>query len=339
MSDEISQIGSYFSNPADVAGAKLQGADQFSGFGAGGGGSASGSVSGSLDSFGNPTAPSSTTTGVPAVPGAAPFDPAIFAVGGTNTPPVDTLPTGYTPGGGAAPAPAPVASASPSPIAGATAQSVAPVSPDTTAADIQTAIGNQPPDMLGQGQNIAAPKAGGGTGIFDFLSKNVLGPAKEIAPLASLGAGAYGLINQVARPGGVSALSPLQQEQLNMLQQNQQTAQQYIQGNIPDSQAQTIQSGVNAQVNNIKAKYAQMGMTGSTAESQDIAAAQQQGQVQLAQAQQAMIRTGAAMLGLPVNQIGQLTEQQIAQDESFSNALASFAGALSGNPPQQTKAA
>ena len=332
MCGENSSLASFFGPAADTAGAGLQGGDPFGGFS---GGFAQGGQNAVLASSGVPNAFPSSSAGVPAVTGAGGYDYGSQAITPGNA--IDTLPAGYTPGGGATPS-VPVAPA-PSPIAGATAQSVAPVSPDTTAADIQTAIGNQPPDTLGQGQNIAAPKAGSGTGIFDFLSKNVLGPAKEIAPLASLGAGAYGLINQIARPGGVEALSPLQQQQLNMLQQNQQTAQQYIQGNVPDSQAQTIQSGVGAQVNNIKAKYAQMGMTGSTAESQDIAAAQQQGQVQLAQAQQAMIRTGAAMLGLPVNQIGQLTAQQMAQDESFSNALASFAGALSGNPPQQPKAA
>lgn len=329
MCGENSSLAGFFGPAADTAGSGLQGGDPLGGFS---GGFAQGGQDAVLASSGVPNAPSSTTTGVPEVPTAAPFDPGNFAGGGTNTSAVNALPTGYTPVGGATSAPAP------SPIAGATAQSVAPVSPDTMAADIQTAIGNQPPDTLGQGQNIAAPKADGGTGIFDWLSKNVLGPAKEISPLASLGVGAYGLINQIARPGGVSGLNPLQQQQLNMLQQNQQTAQQYLQGNVPDSQAQVIQSNVGANINQIKAKYAQMGMTGSTAESQDIAAAQQSGQIQLAQAQTNMIRNGAAMLGLPTNAISKLTEQQLAQDEQFSNALASFAGALSGNPPQQKTA-
>jgi len=217
--------------------------------------------------------------------------------------------------------------ATPPVTAGATPASVA---------DITAAIGNQPPDMLGRPQDVTIPD---GPGFFKRLAQSVGGFQKDYGPLlqlASLGIGGGSLLKQLLQPGGVEALSPLQQEQLNMMRQQQQTAQQYMQGQVTPEMQQNIQNQTQANIQQIKAKYAQMGMSGSTAEAQEIAGAEARGAAMLGQAQANMIQTGAQMLRLPTDMIGRLSAQQLAQDEAFSNALAQFLAQAGAVPPTKT---
>ena len=174
--------------------------------------------------------------------------------------------------------------------------------------------------------------------FFKRLADSIGEVKKDYGPLfelGSLGVAGGGLLKQLLQPGGVEALNPLQQEQLNMMRQQQQTAQQYMTGQVTPEMQQNIQNQTQANIQQIKAKYAQMGMSGSTAEAQEIAGAEARGTAQLGQAQSQMIQTGSQMLGLPTQTIAKLSAQQLAQDKDFSDALAAFVGSLAGTPPKK----
>ena len=195
----------------------------------------------------------------------------------------------------------------------------------------------------------ATPPVGGGGGPMDWFSRNILGPYKQSGipevldiggKVAGVGIPAYSILSQLSRQqGGQTPLSPLQQEQLNALRTQQNYYQNMAQGNVPASVQQTLQLQAKNEIQKIKAKYAQLGMSGSTAEQQDIAAAQARATAGLAQYQTQMMTTGAQGLGIPVGQIGKLSEQQLRDDAAFNDALAKFVAALAGGPPQQQKPA
>jgi hypothetical protein len=225
---------------------------------------------------------------------------------------------------------APVSTSTPAPAA-------IPAGGPTTAA---SAFDNLPqfPTTSEPGYGVGAPATPADTGtpgFFKRLAESIGGFKKDYGPLfelGSLGIAGGGLLKQLLQPGGTEALNPLQQEQLNMMRQQQQTAQQYMTGQITPEMQQNIQNQTQANIQQIKAKYAQMGMSGSTAEAQEIAGAEARGTAMLGQAQTQMIQTGAQMLGLPTQTIAKLSAQQLAQDKEFSDALAAFVGSLAGTP-------
>lgn len=247
--------------------------------------------------------------------------PNVFsAVGGGGEP---AIPQGG--GGGGMP---PVTPAAPPSV---------PAAAPTTAA---SAFDNLPqfPTTSEPGYGVGAPATPADTstpGFFKRLAESIGGFKKDYGPLfelGSLGIAGGSLLKQLLQPGGTEALNPLQQEQLNMMRQQQQTAQQYMTGQITPEMQQNIQNQTQANIQQIKAKYAQMGMSGSTAEAQEIAGAEARGTAMLGQAQSQMIQTGAQMLGLPSRTIAGLSAQQLAQDKEFSDALAAFVGSLAGTP-------
>jgi hypothetical protein len=179
-------------------------------------------------------------------------------------------------------------------------------------------------------------------GTPGWFARNVLDPTKEFTkdygPLLGMGATGAGVLKQLLQPGGVEALSPLQQEQLNLMRQQQQTAQQYMTGQVPAEMQQNLMNQTKARITAIKDKYAKLGMSGSTAENQDLAAAQAQATQQLGQMQAQMIQTGAQMMGLPAVAISRLTAQQDAQSAAFNAALARFIASMAGRPQDRPTA-
>lgn len=192
--------------------------------------------------------------------------------------------------------------------------------------------GYWPQSAQGPGYFPAAAPTGAGWG------KELMGNIREYAPLVGLGATAAGVLNQLTRPGGVEALTPLQQQQLSMAQKNQAMAQQYMTGTLTPEMEISVNAQAAANKAAIRSKYAQFGMTGSTPERQALASADQSRAVAVANLQAQMIRTGAQMMGLPTNMIASIANQQAGQDAAFANALARFAAAATGMP-QERKAA
>lgn len=214
------------------------------------------------------------------------------------------------------------------PVVPSGATAAAGVDPIGIGATTQTSI---PP------ADLAASAAGAGStpGFFARLAKDVGQFKKDYQPLldvAGLGLTGAGVLKQLMQPGGVEALSPLQQEQLNLMRQQQQTAQQYMTGQVTPEMQQNLMNQTKARIAAIKNKYAKLGMSGSTAENQDLAAAQAQATQQLGQMQSQMIQTGAQMMGLPAVAISRLTAQQDAQSAAFNAALAQFIASMAGRP-------
>lgn len=188
----------------------------------------------------------------------------------------------------------------------------------------------------------AIAKAGGPVSADPggFLQRNLIDPFKKsgIGELLGIGVPAAGLIKQLASmSGGQTPLSPLQQEQLNAMRAQRGQAEQFMTGAVTPQMEQNFQNQTKAEIQQIKARYAQMRMSGSTAEMQDIAAAQARGTARLGQAQGQMIATGASMLGLPAGYMQKISNEQLAQDAAFNDALARFVASIAGSPP--TKAA
>ena len=174
-----------------------------------------------------------------------------------------------------------------------------------------------------------------------FIQRNILDPFKKsgVGELLGVGLPAAGLIKQLASmSGGQTPLSPLQQEQLNAMRAQRGMAEQFMTGQVPAGMQQSLQNQAQAEIQQIKSRYAQMGMSGSTAEMQDIAAAQARATARLGQAQSNMIAQGAAMLGMPATITQQLSREQLAQDAAFNDSLAQFVAALSGGPPTKRAA-
>ena len=231
----------------------------------------------------------------------------------------------YTPYGQAAPVAGTVVPPAASPTAGATAASIDPIGIGAT-----TPTSVSPADLVASAQG-----ASEGPGFFERMAKGVGQFRKDYQPLfdvAGLGLTGAGVLKQLTQPGGVEALSPLQQEELNMMRQQQQTAQQYMQGTVTPEMQQNLTNQTQAQITAIKDKYAKLGMSGSTAESQELAGVQARATAQLGQMQAQMIQTGAQMLRLPATMISGITAQQEAQLADFNKALAAFIAQMAGRP-------
>lgn len=199
------------------------------------------------------------------------------------------------------------------------------LTPQGAQAAAQAALSGVKPSIVDEG------------GPMSWLARNILEPYKKsgVPELLGIGIPAASLIRNLSlMQGGQQPLDPLQQQRLQMAQQQQNVAQQYLTGQVPASVQQNIQAQTQARVQQIRAKYAQLGMSGSTAEQQDIAAAQAQGSRDLATASTQMVNAGAAMMNLPAQQFQTLTREQLAQDAAFSDALAKFVASLSAGPAQ-----
>ena len=200
----------------------------------------------------------------------------------------------------------------------------------------------------GGGGNSAAVSLGGtaaGTGNA-FLNSIGLG---NVSPLTlaglGIGAGALGL-------GIMRANQPLpDQQQLQQLaaqlqsgaQGAQESANQLLQplltGQLPPDQAAQVQQAVQDSITATKAKYAQIGMSGSTAETDQIAYLIQKG-ISLSASLEQIMANAAVQYGNQAisgfNAEGtifqSLMNAQINQDNALTQAIASFAGqaALAG---------
>jgi hypothetical protein len=108
-------------------------------------------------------------------------------------------------------------------------------------------------------------------------------------------------------------------------------------GKLPAGAETEVNNALNDSITQIKSRYANLGLTGSTMEQQAITEAQNQAQGMRFQIAQQMAQTGlqagsqaTADLGLQGKIYQSLTQDQIAQDKALSDAIASFTGAIGG---------
>lgn len=179
------------------------------------------------------------------------------------------------------------------------------------------------------GATAAAP-SGGVSGILDSISKFT-----SAHPYLTLGGSMIGsqlLSPLISKIAGTNNLTPQEQALLAQEQPGLNAANSLIgseqSGVLPPGAQASVQSALQADIANIKSRYASLGMSGSSAEQQDIANAQQQSVAnQFALANQAT-QTGLSALGLNQNVYQTLVTDQLNRQQQLQNAFSGLFSAI-----------
>lgn len=196
-------------------------------------------------------------------------------------------------------------------------------SPATPASTVGTGPNQQPladagaatagfPDPAANATPGVSPGGGMLSNISDWLgkNKNLLGPASLIASL------------------GKSALFPSKIPGQDMLNSNAGLARNIAETNangLNPAQAALSQQQIQGQIAAIKAKYAQLGLSGSTAEQQDIEHAQNANLAASSQAITNNAQTALSAIGSANASTLPIAQQQLQDDKSLGEAIALLA--------------
>lgn len=172
---------------------------------------------------------------------------------------------------------------------------------------------------------------GGYGGLKEFLKDNS-------GPL-SLGIGGLGLgkalLEPNAIPGGTPQAGSLMLQNGQFLQNAGQTlVGEGMRGQNTPGIDQNFMQTANANKASIRAKYANMGLSGSSAEKQDLAAIDAQIAGAQGQAAQTTLNSGLTALNMSGSPVGQAAIIQAQQDSDLTNALAALAWAAGGGGSQ-----
>lgn len=177
--------------------------------------------------------------------------------------------------------------------------------------------GAKPPNSIGQ---LFQPGGFTGSNVLSALGNN-------IGPLAAAGGigldalrGEHQTAADKAIAGQASALGGQGQQLENYLQT----------GTLPAGEQAGVTQALDSAIASIKSRYASMGMSGSSAEQQDIAAAQGQAQAAAAQMQEQLLSTGISETGMSSQLYSELLKNSMANDTNLSGAIANFASAAAG---------
>lgn len=201
---------------------------------------------------------------------------------------------------------------------------------DITAAAPTVSGGSMLSNLLGTGGSAALTS---GPQTSQDLLSGITG-FTQAHPIMTAGAGL--LASQALSPELANLQGPTSAEQ--QLLANAQPAINAANALIPDEATGTLPPGAQASVTNalnadiasIQSRYASLGMSGSSAEAQDIANAQNQAAaLQFSLAQQATT-TGLTALGLTNSVYTQLLQDQLTRQQDLQNAFANFAAAVGG---------
>jgi hypothetical protein len=109
-----------------------------------------------------------------------------------------------------------------------------------------------------------------------------------------------------------------------------------INGQLPGPAQTALNQALQAAQAQIRSKYASLGLSGSTAEAEDLANAKMASVAQQFQIGQSMAQTGLNEVNTSNSQEGQLYEEllknETAQGTELGSILAKFAGAAVGGP-------
>lgn len=260
--------------------------------------------------------------------------------------------TGSTPTGG--PVGSAASSAAPSSIGAApgTGAAVEGLSSGGVATpDIGSSIGTPPPGSAGAGYNTGSLSNAVGTApagtvqapnIPSGVSASTLPTATPNLPSPSIGSQVGGFIkdNPWAIPAaaigyealkGTSPLPGQSQIEANAAKLNQQGAslQNYFQsGTLPPGVQSGINSASEAAKASIRSSYASRGMSGSSAEQQDIAAVGERAATQGSQIALSLLQQGVSETGMANQLYLELMGSALQQDQALGSALATFSAAM-----------
>lgn len=149
---------------------------------------------------------------------------------------------------------------------------------------------------------------------------------------ASVGALAASLLNENKDAAGVKDLKNLAGQQGQLASSYAAQAQAEGEGLLPGGAEALVQNQLNAQISAIQQNYARMGMSGSSAETQDINAAKSAALAQTFQVGQELAKTGlsevTAASGEQSTLLDAILNSETAQGTAMGNTLAQFAAAM-----------
>ena len=191
-------------------------------------------------------------------------------------------------------------------------------------AGVSTPFGNSADVLGGSAGGVSTPWDGSNNlspapGIGGILSS----PRGELATLGLAGS----LLKGNQMPQGYGTLMG----QAGALTGQGAQLQSYLAGGtLPPGLQTGIDSATNAAIATIKSRYAQRGMSGSSAEAQDIANATNAAQTQGANMALNLYSQGVNETNIGDQIYAQLMQVSMAQDQATSSAISNFAGALAG---------
>lgn len=165
------------------------------------------------------------------------------------------------------------------------------------------------------------PAPGGGFDLGHFLTRTAL-------PGAMLG---YQIMQANNGFPGQGRLESMARDRLQQSRAMEQGAIEAMNGHLPSSAEAGVQQGLRAAQATIRSRYANMGLSGSTMEADDLANAELQAESMRFQIGQQMAQTGLTAAGNANSTASALYELimngMIQQGTQLGNALAAFAGA------------
>lgn len=219
--------------------------------------------------------------------------------------------------------------------------------------------GGIPGMFTGPGNNLAFPAINSGYLPEVANPTSISGPVGDLSTVAPVDANAAGTIGQPGflqkllsdpkmllgggmlgldllkanqKPPGLGPIQALAQQQGAFAKNQGELALAEQQGLLPQGAQNMFQGVLNANEAAIRSKYASMGMTGSTAEMQDLAAAREGILGQMQQAGLQMAQEGWANVNQATGYESQLLTEsmqaQLQQQKDVQDALAEFAGAF-----------
>jgi hypothetical protein len=168
----------------------------------------------------------------------------------------------------------------------------------------------------------AAPSAGGAlSGVTSGIGKLLSNPGIDLAGISLLSSAAKG--NQ--KPPGFDTL----QAEANQLKSQAGLLENYqTSGTLPPGQQHTLDAAKASAAASIRSQYASHGMTGSSAEQQDIEAAGERIQAQGQQMAAQLFSEGVSEESAANSIFTQLMNVQMTQDQEFSSSVSNLAQAL-----------
>jgi hypothetical protein len=167
----------------------------------------------------------------------------------------------------------------------------------------------------GEGTDTLGGGASSSSGVMDFLKKNPQ-VALSLAGLAASGLAGGSTPGEKQLKSVAGEIGPVGNLSSTVLT-----------GKLPPGAQSLVTNALNDTIAGIKAKYASLGIPGSTAEAQDIAAAQERASAQTFQIAQALTQEGLDAAGLTAQIYAQIAGIQLQQDQALSQALGGFAQA------------
>ena len=180
-----------------------------------------------------------------------------------------------------------------------------------------------------------APAASSGTSLSDFINHQSMAGVKDAilknpsAALSALGVAGTALKgNQLAK-----GEKQLQQEAAGMQGQGAQLENYLQTGTLPPGVQTSINQSTEAAKASIRSEYAARGMSGSSAEQQDLANADAQARTQGASIAMQLLNTGINESSLSAQLYEKIMQNSMQNDQNLQSAITGFASSMAGTSP------